>query len=153
VLPFASVVSVFLSDLDVNTIIVMEHVFFWGALGSILLFVPYFLYSKHIHLFLAPLKRVPDRANQQATVHLSFDQVVLCSLLYSLKRDLFVAQTAQHYHDRRQWRSCPQSPQCFQTCGVRECKIEQNNIDSAQREAPDPFRQSFSPLQLEAHPS
>ena len=53
--PFASVVSVFLSYLDPTTIVVMQHVFFWGALGSILLFVPYFLYSKHLHLFMAPL--------------------------------------------------------------------------------------------------
>lgn len=32
-----------------------EHFFWWGALGSILLFLPYFARSKHIHLFLAPL--------------------------------------------------------------------------------------------------
>ncbi|MBI4631678.1 MAG: hypothetical protein HY740_08190 [Chloroflexi bacterium] len=29
----------------------MQHAAFWGAIGSILLFVPYFLYSKHIHIF------------------------------------------------------------------------------------------------------
>ena len=35
--------------------IVGEHLAFWLALGAILAFVPYFLYSKHIHLFFAPL--------------------------------------------------------------------------------------------------
>ncbi|MGG6549416.1 UNVERIFIED_CONTAM: hypothetical protein NY100_28770, partial [Prevotella sp. 15_C9] len=28
---------------------------FWGALGSILAFMAYFPYSKHIHIFMAPL--------------------------------------------------------------------------------------------------
>jgi len=31
------------------------HVFWWGALGSILVFIPYFPRSKHIHLFMAPV--------------------------------------------------------------------------------------------------
>jgi Fe-S oxidoreductase/nitrate reductase gamma subunit len=29
---------------------------YWGALGSVLLFLAYFPYSKHIHIFMAPLK-------------------------------------------------------------------------------------------------
>jgi Fe-S oxidoreductase len=33
----------------------LNHFFWWGALGSILLFIPYFPRSKHIHLFLAPI--------------------------------------------------------------------------------------------------
>ena len=53
--PFASMVSVLWFDLNLATISLMQHVFFWGALGSILLFIPYFLYSKHVHLFMAPL--------------------------------------------------------------------------------------------------
>ena len=32
-----------------------NHLFWWGALGSILLFIPYFPRSKHIHIFLAPI--------------------------------------------------------------------------------------------------
>jgi Fe-S oxidoreductase len=38
-----------------NAVIVGEHVGFWVALGVILAFIPYFLYSKHIHLFFAPI--------------------------------------------------------------------------------------------------
>jgi Fe-S oxidoreductase len=53
--PFANAVSVLWAGAGPAAVTVMEHVFFWGALGSILLFVPYFLYSKHIHLFMAPL--------------------------------------------------------------------------------------------------
>ncbi|HEX9452931.1 MAG TPA: [Fe-S]-binding protein, partial [Candidatus Binatia bacterium] len=32
-----------------------SHLFWWGALGAILLFIPYFTRSKHIHIFLAPI--------------------------------------------------------------------------------------------------
>ncbi len=32
-----------------------EHLMFWLSLGAILAFLPYFPYSKHIHLFFAPL--------------------------------------------------------------------------------------------------
>ncbi len=32
-----------------------EHVGFWLSMGLIMLFIPYFLYSKHIHLIFAPL--------------------------------------------------------------------------------------------------
>lgn len=33
----------------------LSHFFWWGALGAILLFIPYFPRSKHIHLFMAPI--------------------------------------------------------------------------------------------------
>ena len=38
-----------------RALVFMNHFFWWGALGSILLFIPYFPRSKHIHLFLAPI--------------------------------------------------------------------------------------------------
>ncbi len=53
--PLATAVSGLWAGMSPDAIILLQHVFWWGALGSILLFVPYFLYSKHIHLFAAPL--------------------------------------------------------------------------------------------------
>jgi Fe-S oxidoreductase len=53
--PFGSLLSGLWSGTAPETLVVFEHVFFWFALGSILLFVPYFLYSKHIHLAMSPL--------------------------------------------------------------------------------------------------
>ena len=40
-----------------------RHLFWWLALGSILLFFPYFPYTKHAHLFMGPLNFMtsPDR--------------------------------------------------------------------------------------------
>ena len=53
--PFATSVSAMWAGFAPQALEVLDHVFWWCALGSILLFVPYFLYSKHIHIFMAPL--------------------------------------------------------------------------------------------------
>jgi len=53
--PFASIVSFLWSEISEPILILGEHLGFWLSLGSILLFIPYFLYSKHVHLFIAPL--------------------------------------------------------------------------------------------------
>lgn len=53
--PFASAVSSLWRGLSPTALTIGEHVAFWTALGLILAFVPYFVYSKHIHLFFAPL--------------------------------------------------------------------------------------------------
>ena len=53
--PLGSMLSGLWAGASPETLTVLEHVFFWFALGSILLFVPYFLYSKHIHLIMSPL--------------------------------------------------------------------------------------------------
>lgn len=53
--PFASLVANLWTGISPTGIRFAEHAAFWLALGSILAFVPYFLYSKHIHLFFAPL--------------------------------------------------------------------------------------------------
>lgn len=53
--PFASALANLWSGWNDNTLIIGEHIAFWLAIGSILAFIPYFLYSKHIHLIFAPL--------------------------------------------------------------------------------------------------
>ena len=53
--PVASMVAQFFSHLSGSVTVGLEHLFWWGALGSILIFLPYFPRSKHIHLMLAPL--------------------------------------------------------------------------------------------------
>lgn len=52
-----------------------EHVGFWLAIGLIMLFFPYFLYSKHIHIFMAPLNFLlrPERPAPGALDKLNFD--------------------------------------------------------------------------------
>lgn len=52
--PFASAIAGLIGPGDNR--IVGWHVGWWGALGLILAFLPYFPRSKHIHLFIAPIK-------------------------------------------------------------------------------------------------
>lgn len=53
--PFASMVSPVWNGMGETGLIIGIHLCFWLAVGTILLFIPYFLISKHIHLFFAPL--------------------------------------------------------------------------------------------------
>ena len=61
--PFATAVSGLWSSLSPRAVIVMQHVSWWIALGLVLAFFPYFLYSKHLHIFFAPLNYLlrPER--------------------------------------------------------------------------------------------
>ncbi|HVU14360.1 MAG TPA: (Fe-S)-binding protein [Phototrophicaceae bacterium] len=52
--PFATLISPLWAGLGANGLLVLEHVFWWTALGAILIFLPYFPLSKHAHLFMAP---------------------------------------------------------------------------------------------------
>ena len=53
--PVGSSFALLFGAFDPNTLVVVNHLFWWGALGSILLFIPYFPHTKHIHIFLAPV--------------------------------------------------------------------------------------------------
>ncbi|MGH7873776.1 MAG: (Fe-S)-binding protein [Candidatus Binatia bacterium] len=53
--PVGSLFAALFSDAGPGTVEILNHFFWWGALGSILLFIPYFPRSKHIHIFLAPI--------------------------------------------------------------------------------------------------
>jgi len=53
--PTISTVAGLWSSADAGTLIVGEHIAFWLSIGAVVAFLPYFPYSKHIHLFFAPL--------------------------------------------------------------------------------------------------
>ncbi len=73
--PLATAVSGLFSGLTPGGFILWEHVFYWGALGTILGFIPYFLYSKHLHLFFAPLNFLtkPERRSIGELEKIDFD--------------------------------------------------------------------------------
>ena len=54
-MPFASLVSVPLRGLSESAFTAGIHITWWLAIGLILVFTPYFVRSKHIHLMVAPL--------------------------------------------------------------------------------------------------
>ena len=53
--PAANMVAKLWSNLSTENIVFYEHISWWFALGLILLFLPYFPFSKHAHLFMGPI--------------------------------------------------------------------------------------------------
>ncbi len=53
--PMASVLSHLWGSVDSQLAIVSYHVSWWLAVGLILVFIPYFPFSKHAHLFMGPV--------------------------------------------------------------------------------------------------
>ena len=74
-MPFASAVAVFWSGLNADALEFMRHLFWWVAIGGILVFLPYFPQSKHAHLFMAPLNFMtrPERRSLGALAPLDFE--------------------------------------------------------------------------------
>ena len=73
--PFASSLASLWANLNQFGLTIGVHLSFWLALGSILAFIPYFLYSKHIHLVFAPINFLlkPDRRSIGELSKLDFE--------------------------------------------------------------------------------
>jgi Fe-S oxidoreductase len=73
--PFASAVAGLWAGWSPSALEVARHAAWWLALGLILAFIPYFPYSKHIHLFLAPLNFLlkPERPSMGQLDPLDFE--------------------------------------------------------------------------------
>ena len=73
--PLASGVANLWSNLGPVAITVGQHAGFWFALGTILIFIPYFLHSKHLHLFFTPINYLlkPERRSMGALSKLEFE--------------------------------------------------------------------------------
>lgn len=71
--PFASVLASLWGFSGSN--IVVQHLFQWMALGTIMAFIPYFPYTKHIHLFFAPINFLlkPQRRTSGELSKIDFD--------------------------------------------------------------------------------
>ncbi|MBZ0277027.1 MAG: (Fe-S)-binding protein, partial [Anaerolineae bacterium] len=73
--PFATIVSPLFSGVSEGGLIFYEHLFWWLALGGILVFSPYFPYTKHVHLFIAPFNFLtrPERTSPGEMQPLNFE--------------------------------------------------------------------------------
>jgi Fe-S oxidoreductase len=73
--PAASALAVLWTGLPSDGQLIARHVSWWASIGGIILFLPYFLYSKHLHLFFAPINYLlhPVRASMGALDTLDFD--------------------------------------------------------------------------------
>ena len=73
--PFANALANLWADISLSSLTIGFHILFWLALGTILLFIPYFLYSKHLHLIVAPINFLirPERRSTGELSKLDFD--------------------------------------------------------------------------------
>ena len=74
-MPVATAIAPIWYGLNVDALLVLRHMFWWIALGGILIFLPYFPYTKHAHLFMAPLNFLtrPERTSLGELAPLDFD--------------------------------------------------------------------------------
>ncbi|OQY29132.1 MAG: [Fe-S]-binding protein [Anaerolineaceae bacterium 4572_5.2] len=73
--PFASTVSYLWSGMGPSAQLVGWHLCWWIALGLILAFIPYFPYTKHLHLIMSPVNFMtrPERRSMGELDALDFD--------------------------------------------------------------------------------
>ena len=73
--PFATTLAGLLAGMNEEPRTVLEHLGFWMSLGSILAFLPYFPYTKHIHLFFAPINFLlkPERKSIGELSYVDFE--------------------------------------------------------------------------------
>jgi Fe-S oxidoreductase len=97
--PFATLGSQLWASLPIETLEVLEHVFFWGAIGSIMLFIPYFLISKHIHLLMGPINFVlkPARRSMGELAKINFEDESITQFGVSKLEHLSKAQLLDAY--------------------------------------------------------
>ena len=109
--PFASSLSRLWLNLDTTTLTIGEHASFWISLGLILAFLPYFLYSKHIHIFFAPLNFLlkPARKSIGELSRLDFTDESIDSFGVSRLEDLGWEQLMDAY-------ACIMCYRCQQVC-------------------------------------
>ncbi|MEL1223535.1 MAG: (Fe-S)-binding protein [Candidatus Neomarinimicrobiota bacterium] len=113
--PAANIVATLWSTLSPNTLTIAEHVTWWLALGLILLFLPYFPYSKHAHLFMGPLNimALEKRRSMAAIETINFEDEEL---------DQFGAAQIQHLPQTQllDGYACIQCSRCQDACPAYE---------------------------------
>ncbi|HEY2990991.1 MAG TPA: (Fe-S)-binding protein [Candidatus Binatia bacterium] len=72
--PVGSALAGLFAGLSPGAVVFFEHLFWWGALGSILIFLPYFPRSKHIHLMMAPINLALKKKNPGALAPMDFEK-------------------------------------------------------------------------------
>ena len=113
--PAATTLSLFWSSLDMETLIFMEHLNWWIALGLILGFLPYFPYSKHAHLFMGPLNIMAkeNRKSMTAIETIDFEDETIEQFGAKVLQDLPQTQILDAF-------SCIQCSRCQDACPAYE---------------------------------
>jgi Fe-S oxidoreductase len=72
--PAASLFAGIFAGMNPALLEAAQHFFWWGSLGAILVFIPYFPRSKHIHLFMAPINLALKRDKPGALQPMDFEK-------------------------------------------------------------------------------
>jgi len=109
--PIASTVSGLWSGVDASMLMLGEHITFWLSLGAVVAFLPYFIYSKHIHLFLAPLNFAlkPERKSIGQLNYINLDDQSIEQFGAAQMKDLGWEQIMDSY-------ACIQCFRCQEVC-------------------------------------
>ena len=113
--PAATIISGFWLHLPIESIHALEHITWWLAIGLILAFLPYFPYSKHAHLFMAPLNIMAavNRRSMAAIETIDFDDDSIEQFGASKLEHLPQAQLLDAY-------ACIQCSRCQDACPAYE---------------------------------
>jgi len=109
--PIVSTVSGLWSGVDASMLMLGEHIAFWLSIGAVVAFLPYFIYSKHIHLFLAPLNFAlkPERKSIGQLNYINLDDQSIEQFGAGQMKDLGWEQIMDSY-------ACIQCFRCQEVC-------------------------------------
>lgn len=97
--PSISAVSQLWAGVDAGLLVAGEHLAFWLSIGAVVAFLPYFPYSKHIHLFFAPLNFAlkPERKSIGQLGYINLDDQSIEQFGASKMKDLGWEQIMDSY--------------------------------------------------------
>ena len=109
--PVISTVAGLWSGVDANTLLMGERVMFWLSLGAVVAFLPYFPYSKHLHLFFAPINFAmkPERRSIGELNYINLDDQSIEQFGAATMKDLGWEQVMDAY-------ACVMCFRCQEVC-------------------------------------
>ncbi len=109
--PFISAAARAWSGWNSNLLSIGEHAAFWLSIGAVVAFLPYFPYSKHLHLFLAPINFAlkPERRSIGELNYIDLDDQSIEQFGAATMKDLGWEQIMDAY-------ACIQCFRCQEVC-------------------------------------
>ncbi len=109
--PNISAVSQLWAGMSPSALVVGEHLAFWLSIGAVVAFLPYFPYSKHIHLFFAPINFAvkPERKSIGQLSYINLDDQSIEQFGAAKMKDLGWEQIMDSY-------ACIMCYRCQEVC-------------------------------------
>jgi Fe-S oxidoreductase len=97
--PIISTVSSLWAGVNANTLLIGEQIMFLLSIGAVVAFLPYFPYSKHIHLFFAPINFAlkPERRSIGELNFLNMEDITIEQFGAAKMKDLGWEQLMDSY--------------------------------------------------------